>query len=355
MRKDQIKILKLFFVTMGATIFIALSLDVVFERFVFPLMGPSSNIQKLDRLIYQENREEIPIFGSSIARRSYIPDSIGPHYFNYGMSGALYNTLHPLLQIECSKNKNTPIIIDFDHHTFFYDEELSLDISTFLPFVKNERIEDYLTAHGHTHWQNQVPGMRYYGSYVNYLRQVAKPLIEKEEMINKGGVFFPVRPQVYEQFRRKRLDMQSKYEALEFKKAQRPNLFTGQETREFDWLDAVLNFKLDPLQVEKFENLLEANRNRLFVLAYSPQNPVKLEGLRNRDECMRFYRELAHRHPNLLALDYSEIGFPEGHYKDNGHMNIVGARQYSQLLKRDLEAVFTSDSLVSLSYIDIRE
>jgi len=354
-KNNQVKILKLFFVTFGATIFIALTLDVFFERVVFRMMGPSSNIQKLNRLIYQENREEIPIFGSSIARRSYIPDSIGDHFFNYGMSGALYNTLHPLLEIESGKNKSTPIIIDFDHHSFFYHEELALDVSTFLPFVKNKKINSFLAVHGYAHSQNHVPGMRYYGSYVNYMRQASKPLIEKGEMTNKGGVFFPVRPRVYEQFRRKRLDMQSKYEALEFKKTEKPNLFTGHETREFDWLDAVLNFKVDTHQVEKFESLLSNNRNRLFILAYSPQNPVKLEGLRNREECLKFLKELAHRHPNLLALDYSEIGFPEDYYKDNGHMNIVGARAYSQLLRRDLHEVFRNDSLVALSYIDIRE
>lgn len=354
-RTQRFKILKLFFVTLGSTLILALFLDFIFDKVFFPTLSETSNIGKMKRMIEESHPKEIPIYGSSIARRSYIPDTIGFNTFNYGMAGNLYNAIHAYLQIELEKEKSTPIIIDFDAHTFFYDENLLLHRSSYVPFLQNQHIIGMLKDYDYYSWHLLIPGMRYYGSYNDYLRQGLKPFFEPGELDNKGGVFFPSNPLIYAQFRRKRLEMQQRYEGLEFKKTETPKLFTSEENMVFDWLNALLNFHNDSTQVANFEKLVTDNPNRTFILCYSPQNPIKLAGMRNKEECQVFLKNLTERHNNIIALNYSEIGFPESLYKDSGHMNVDGARAYSALLKRDLTRILNDSFPADSSYFEIRQ
>ncbi len=84
MRKSiYIVVLKMMLITVIS----AFLIDQLFVKLIIPNQYEFSNVKKIKKLIEQDNDEEIPIFGSSVAKRSYYPDSIGQGYYNYGMAG----------------------------------------------------------------------------------------------------------------------------------------------------------------------------------------------------------------------------------------------------------------------------
>ncbi|MGZ4056888.1 MAG: hypothetical protein ACXVPM_18390, partial [Bacteroidia bacterium] len=60
-------------------------------------------------------QSEIPIFGSSRAAGSYIPDLLDTNCFNYGVEKTEHLLLELFLKNEYAKKKTTPIIINFDY------------------------------------------------------------------------------------------------------------------------------------------------------------------------------------------------------------------------------------------------
>lgn len=347
----SVRILKPFFVTFLVAAMVGLAIDGVFTWYILPELLPSTNVKKIDRLINETHEEEIPIFGSSIARRNYFPDSLGTDYYNYGMAGALFTSIEPLIKIELDKNKRTPILIDYDHHTFFYDHSSRIQVSNYVPFLSNKHIKNLLVETDRYSWHYEVPGMRYYGSYLDYIRDFMKPAFEREEITNRGGVYFPYKPKVYEQFRNKRLQMIEKLHQYKTRKRIESDVFTLREEREMEFLDMMLNFHPDNDLLERFEKLV-TNTDRLFLLVYPPQNIIKLQGLENYEDVIAQLRYLADEHTNIAVINMSGIDFDESLFKDSGHMNIDGARKFSSLLRPYLNEAISNP--VKNSYVEVR-
>jgi hypothetical protein len=341
-------ILKAFFLTFVVAAMVGLAIDGILSSWVIPSLADSSNVGKIYRLINSGDQEEIPVFGSSITRRNYYPDSLDQNVYNYGMPGALYTSIEPLLKIELSKDKTTPIVVDYDHHTFFYDETNRIQLSNYVPFLSNPYIEEMLRNTDNYDWHYEVPGMRYYGSNLDYIRDMLKPVFEGEEIVNHGGVYFPNRPKIYEQFRKKRLNMIEDLENLRIKQIEEKNLFSLGNERELNFLDLMLNFHPNEEIIVRFEELVD-NSDRLFILVYPPQNPIKLQGLENYDEVLVLLERLANGHENLSVINMSKVPFEENLYKDSGHMNIDGARKFSAMLRPYLSDVI--EQPVKNSYV----
>ena len=316
---------------------IALGIDLFFDKYAIPNQRHFSNVRKVDRLISNTNPAEIPIFGSSVARRGYFCDSIGPNVYNYGMAGSLFNAIYPLLQIELDKDKTSPIIMDFDHHTFLYSELIQLDLSNYIPHIDNPYIKTMLVEHGKYDWSYEVPGTRYFGLYMDYSRDFLKPKFEKEEYINCGGVFYPARDKVFQRFLIKREEMLKQKRELREKKANNPTLFNLSDSKRLGFLEALFNFHPDSTNVARFEALMADHRDRQFILVYSPQNWSKLEGLENYEEVVDFIEGIEERNPNLKLFNYSQVVFPDAYYRDSGHMNILGAKAFSSMLGKDIK------------------
>jgi hypothetical protein len=315
----------------------ALLIDSFFQYYGIPHQRHFSNTRKIDRIIIGNFGDEIPIFGSSVARRGYYCDSIAPNVYNYGMSGSLFNSIYPLMQIELEKNKDTPIILDFDHHTFLYSEYLKLDLSNYIPHIENKFIQEMLVEHGKYDWNYKVPGLRYFGLYMDYTRDFLKPKLETEELINCGGVFYPPKEKVFLRYLAKREEMIKEKEELSEKKISNPTLFNNSDARRLGYMEALFSFDPDSKNVAKFEKLLSDNQGRQFFLVYSPQNWSKIDALKNYDEVIAFLNRLEEVHPNLTVFDYSLVGFPDTYYRDSGHMNILGAKTFSAMLGKDLK------------------
>jgi hypothetical protein len=319
-------------------ILMALMVDSFFHYYAIPNQRHFSNTRKIDRIISEKNPDEIPIFGSSVARRGYYCDSISPDVYNYGMSGSLFNSIYPLMQIEMEKEKETPVILDFDHHTFLYSEYLKLDLSNYVPHIENHFIRDMLEEHGKYDWNFQVPGLRYFGLYMDYTRDFLKPKLETEELINCGGVFYPPKEKVFLRYLAKREEMIKEKDELVVKKKLSTTLFNNSDARRLNYLEALFTFHPDSTNVAKFETLMRENRHRQFFIVYSPQNWSKIDALVNYDEVIEFLGQLERDNENLKVFDYSLVEYPDSYYRDSGHMNILGAKAFSAMLGRDLRS-----------------
>ena len=184
------KFLKILKISLGAILFsisLAIVTDIAFEKFII-YSNDHSNAGKINRLINNNNRSELPIFGSSIARNNYYPDSIDHNVFNYGMKGAIFEVVEPLLKIEFEKEKDTPIIYNFHHLTFLSDPSSSIQLSNFVPFMENAHIKELLHKNGLFKNYMNVIGLRYYGCYTDYIKEHLRPYLDKNETINKGAV-----------------------------------------------------------------------------------------------------------------------------------------------------------------------
>ncbi|HEX5669372.1 MAG TPA: hypothetical protein VFX73_11245, partial [Chitinophagaceae bacterium] len=88
-------------------------IDMVFKKLIVA-NSSSTGAYKVERILSSDNRDENPIYGSSRAEGSFVPDSLGNNYFNYGLAGVQDNVWIYFLEKELAKQRKTPILINFD-------------------------------------------------------------------------------------------------------------------------------------------------------------------------------------------------------------------------------------------------
>jgi predicted small secreted protein len=148
---------------LGIGIAAGLLFQLIIERGIilhFQTLGP----YKINRIIQQNFKDEIPIFGSSRAEQSYVPSILGPHHFNYGISGIQDNVLLFFVQEECKKNKDTPIILNFDLDGL---NENKAEITNYLYNADYPPIRKILGKDDKPIFR--VPFFKYFGYYDYYL------------------------------------------------------------------------------------------------------------------------------------------------------------------------------------------
>ena len=279
---------------MGALLFtitLTLIIDYVFEHYII-YSNSYSNTGKINRLINNNDQDEIPIFGSSLARNNYFPDSLDYNAFNYGMKGAIFEVVEPLMKIELEKEKDTPIIYNFHHLTFLTNPSTSIQLSNFVPFIENEHIKELLANNDYYKNYLKFPGLRYYGCYSDYLKEWLRPSLDKSETISKGGVHQTKAPEseIFNQYVEKRNIMIETRKQLMKKKIDSPSIFTDEDSLSLYRLESLLLFRPVQKEVDRFETLLEKNRHRKVILVYTPQHKSKIDGIENYDELIWFLK-----------------------------------------------------------------
>src|ERR1700677_4959908 len=88
----------------------------------------ASDSARISHLI-REHGSEIPIFGTSKAQDDYLPEILGDDVFNYGMPGASLDETVALMQIECKKQKQTPIVLDLAHQGLITTSKRAASVS----------------------------------------------------------------------------------------------------------------------------------------------------------------------------------------------------------------------------------
>lgn len=345
MVRKKYNILKITFGAITFSITLAIFTDMFFEKFIIYDNDLFSNTGKIKRLIESDSKKEIPIFGSSIARMSYYMDSLDFESFNYGMQGMVFEHLEPLMEIELEKDKKSPIIFDYHHLAFLSHNAMPVQISNYVPFIENEKIQTLLEKKKLSKDYLKVKGLRFYGCYMDYLKEYIRFRKKTSITLSKGGVYSPTQSEeLFERFIEKRAQSIQKRNSLEQRKIEVPELFSKIDSLELDRLNSLLRFKENKSEVDRFENLLEKHRDRVFILVYSPQHYSKLDGIDNYDSMIWFLEKLKERHENLRVLNYSYLDYPNNYFRDTGHLSIEGAKFFSGNLNTDIQEILSEIS-----------
>lgn len=316
-----------------------LGADFIFDRYII-FANSWSNQSKVKRLLDDPNPNEIPVFGASVARSSFTPDSISPDCFNYGMGKALFDVTRVLMKVECEKDKDAPIIFEINPRTFIRNPETTINSSTFIPLLNHEVIENFMRESGVFNAHYMVPGMRYYGNYFNYavgpLRRLRGDkrdnrgvMLEEKSQSQKDVEIFVQR---LANLNSRRIELQDKFDD--------PNkVFSPEDEYALNSINAMVYFSVDTAYLEEFEGYLQGSKQRKFILVTVPTNPLLKESLPNFDEFVRFATDLADTHENAYYLDYSDFPTELDYYKDPTHFSAKGARIFSSAFAKDFEAL----------------
>ncbi|MCB0736056.1 MAG: hypothetical protein KDC92_00990 [Bacteroidetes bacterium] len=315
----------------------SLSLDVAFDQLFIGKNG-ISNEGKIGRLLEEENFQEIPIFGSSKARSAFIPDSLNPNCYNYGMEKCGFDVVNFLLEIELQKPKQSPIIIEYNHRSFISQPEHTVNASSFIPNLHHNQVVEFLKETNRMSTRFYIPGLRYFGSYTYYLRYYIKADAGVNKRINKGGNFsnFILEADVFENMVSHRLKLVARRDELLQNIESVSQVISTQERHELDFLNSYLNFTYDSSLVSNFSQLVSSTPRQI-ILVHTPNHYSEEAGIANKDEMKAFYNALADKHNNIMVIDLSGMLLLDSDYKNSTHLNITGAQAFSEALKRKLK------------------
>jgi len=328
--------MKLFFYPLLAAVIIAVGLDQVFQFFVLPKRTDIDNSYKVEKLLFEENKDEIPVFGSSKGRSSFIPDSLGDNVFNYSMQKCNFDVIFFLLETELAKDKDTPIIIEFNTRSFVHRPEHTIDLATFMPVKDSEAVVKYLAENDRLDNFQLVPGVRYYGSYLRYLQTLNKKE-SSNKITNRGGIFIDYYPgdKLLTRFTDSRYSMIEKRAELEARvDAGFP--LTYMEDQLLESLQLSLDFEENKERIAKFEEMVKAHPNRNILMVFTPHHPSELAGVTNLERLEEIMDHWNEDIPNLYAFDYSRFYLPDSCFKNSSHINLDGARIFNSALKKEI-------------------
>jgi len=268
----------------------------MFEKNI--VLGSSiGGASKLNRIITDESCEEVTIFGSSRAQCSYIPDSIYPCSYNYGIDGTNMNIHLLFLEKELAKKRKMPVIVNLDMELFGTSTG---DVSNYLSNISDplvyEAVKDKVA-----HWQ-RVPFIKYYGYYEQYVKYYLNDRMNLTKVTNKGGSF-EINPTVKSVF-----DKQVE---------QRRNTPT--------------RFQYVEQQDRRFKALIEKRPDRQIILVVAPYHASYLEAYQNKEEFYNYLDQLK-RYKNVHVLDYSAYSLPDSCFFNTTHINYTGAKIFSGML-----------------------
>jgi len=315
---------------------IALIIDQVLVNVILPLRTDIDNSYKIERLLGETDPNEIPVFGSSKGRSSFIPDSLGDDVFNYSMEKSNFDVIEFLLETELKKDKSTPIIIEFNSRSFVHRPSHTIDLATFIPAADNEEVVDYLDRNGRLDKYQLIPGVRYYGSYIRYLRSLTRK-VTSSKITNRGGIFIDFYPgdRLLTRYTDSRYRMIEKRADLEAKEASGVPL-TYMEVQLLDQLQISLDFAYNEDRIARFEQIVQEHPNRDFLMVFTPHHPSELAGLKNADKLYELMDHWNNDIPNLHAFDYSAFPLPDSCFKNSSHINLEGARRFCEVLNDDI-------------------
>ncbi len=316
---------------------IALTLDVFFSQFVI-MQSELSNEAKVNRLITNNDPDEVPVFGSSKARSAFIPDSLGQHVYNYGMEKCGFDVVNFLLETELSKPKTSPIIVEYNHRSFISAPNHTINASTYVPNLQHDEVTTFMEQHDRLETRYSIPGLRYFGSYFYYLRYYFKSQAGTRKTVSKGGVFseFALSEAQFSTLVDNRLEMIEKRAALTEAKNDVKKAISSGGRMELKSLNQYLSFSFDSTLVEEFKSLVKNHPERTVILVYTPQHWSETEGIDNLPEMQAFYQSLQNELPNLVVLDLSTLELPDSSFKNSSHLNAAGARTFSSALNKVL-------------------
>jgi hypothetical protein len=260
------------------------------------------------RAFENDDPREIPVYGSSLAQRSYMPEILGERFYNYGRRGSNFQKIYPLLENEFQKKRSGPVIIDFYFNFLNYQEEYTLNMRDFIPVAREPLAEEILRDFDMYSPAFKIPGFRYCGFFADYWIRRQNDWQEEElNYLDKGGAFYkPLTPnEEFEEYVRSR---SSTY----------------------------VPFTVSPQLEERFLAILKSRPDRKVIMVISPNHASSYGTITHLEDMEAYLQQLGQQFPNVSWLVFDGREYPDDHFKDSFHMNIRGARRFSTELKERL-------------------
>ncbi len=315
-----------------------LCFDYVFTKHII-FAREYSNQVKFRRLLTQNDPNEIPIFGSSKARASFIPDSISPHAFNYGMEKTNYDVIEMLLDIEMNKKRNTPIIIEFNHHFFLHKPKHTINMSTYVPNLDLKVTRDFLEKHDRMDMQYRIPGFRYFGNYFMYLRYYFKKSAGNKKIISRGGNFVDLVPskKIFSNLVNNWYRKNNDYKDLKKRYGNVEEVFSPGDEQRLKQLKEFLLFQNDTSRIRKFEAQLAKANDRPIYLVYTPTHKCERMGIENYEEMIALFDSWHRKFNNVHVINLIDMPLADKYFKNSTHLNLDGARLFCHELNKHLK------------------
>lgn len=308
-KRQLVRIFLTYVFSIGAFLYLV---DLFFTEVII-FENQMSNTYKLQRLITNENKNEIPVFGSSKAYRDYFPDSLGANFYNYGMDAASMEVVNLLLSFEVQKNKATPIIIDFHPGMFSHNPYTNINLKYYIPLLDHHKVEQFLKDNEVYKVYHEILGMRYYGYYYDFLIEYYSQIFQSRKLYAKGGSFeIDVTPK-------------AKLESLLSKRFR-----------------AIPSFQHNEKLANELEGMIKSHPDRTFLFVESPFHGAVYDKLENYEDMDKYLKHLK-GYKNVHVIRFNGRDYEDEHFQDAGHMNLKGAKLFSSQLKNKLNdlGIFT--------------
>lgn len=285
-----------------ALLLIGLVFTYFFEKKII-LGSDISGAYKVNRIITSTDTNEVIFLGSSRAEGTFIPDSLVNNGFNYGMNGTQDDVILFFLREECKKkNKNTPIIINFDLDGLSYDIG---DISNYLYNVNYSPVKKLLDTNYRAVYS--LPFLKYYGYFELYSKYYLNAKTNLTKFTNNGA-------------------------SLE------KNVLPEEEFKQLvkERLQQTYHFENDPLLEKEFYSIINANKNRLFVFVVVPYHYSFFNKFGNYEAAKQYLSSLE-KSSNVKVLNFANLNFPDSYFINTTHLNLKGALEFNKILKDSLK------------------
>ena len=260
---------------------------------------------KVNRINKETHTDEIPIFGSSRAEGGFIPDTLGPNYFNYGLSGSKYDVTLFFLDEECKKQKSAPyILLNLDLDGLSYGLG---DVGNYIPNSNYGPVKTLLGAEYRGYFAVQF--LRYYGRFESYFRDYMNSRVQLTKFSDKGA-----------SIEKNVLTPKQFGELVE----QRRNTAT--------------TFANDSALQQKLENIIARNPARSFIFVVSPYHSSYFERYTNYSDAIAFLNKLRAM-KNVKVFDFSKMPLADSMFFNTSHTNYKGAAVFSQQLRDSLTSM----------------
>ncbi len=262
------------------------------------LSSTGNSAYKTYRLFSEKPRHEIAILGSSRACAHFVPSLLSPYAFNYGVDGSgMYETL-TMLERALQNPYPSPIIVNLDPWGFH--GEITASFVADYTLVRDAPMEQP--------WEKTMPGIRFHGALRNNLASWFNGQRAVTKRIEQGAILqlLSRTPEEWQIINRKIMSSTFSYDS--------------------SW--------------DAFLERCRATKAHPIVWVVGPTAPAwraKYQG----DEARKAFCERLKVQPHTYVIDLYDVtkDYTEAAFVDPTHLNIEGAKRFTALLKRALEAL----------------
>lgn len=274
--------------------------NALFERYII-LSNPANGAFKVNRILTENDPQEIPILGNSRAEAHFASSVIHPKCFNYGLSGTHSDVMLFFLRQELKKSRRTPILVNFDL------EGLDSAIGNPSNYLLNAGDPDVRALMGpHYSCAYRVPLLKYFNQFDLFFGLWLNNRAQHSSRNDRGAML--------------------RYERIE------PATLQANLARR---AAGVNTFKGSRLIEAELRALLEAHPERRVVFVVSPYHAGIFQHFPNLDVAMAFLASLDAL-PHVDVLDFSHVDYPDSLYNNSTHLSYEGAMRFSAELRDSL-------------------